>query len=103
MKASSWISVVLTVCVLSLSASPTAAVAAVTNGFITAVLRSDCTDAPTPPPPVGQTVVGPDYVIMTVADADPLDYANAQRAVTDAIFESLMPLYCALAQHSTNG
>jgi len=32
----------------------------------------------------------------TVANGDPLDYANAQRVVTDAIFESLMPLYCGL-------
>jgi FIMAH domain len=67
-----------------------------TNGFITAVLRSECTDAPIPPPPVGETVVGPDYVIMTVANGDPLDYQKAQQMVTDGVFESLMPLYCAL-------
>ncbi|HXI54336.1 MAG TPA: hypothetical protein VNH84_22640 [Candidatus Saccharimonadales bacterium] len=40
---------------------------------------------------------------MTVADGDPLDYRTAQRFGTDAVFESLMPLYCALAQHSTTG
>jgi len=44
---------------------------AVTNGYITAVLRSECTSDPTPPPPVGATNIGPDYVILTVADADP--------------------------------
>jgi hypothetical protein len=69
---------------------------AATHGYITAVLRSECTDSPTPPPPVGGTRVGSDYVIMTVADADPTDWTNAQRLVTDAIFKSLMPLYCAL-------
>jgi hypothetical protein len=69
---------------------------AATNGYITAVLRSTCTDSPTPPPPVGGTRMGPDYVIMTVADADPMNWTNAQRLVTDAVFESLMPLYCAL-------
>ncbi len=69
---------------------------AATHGYITAVLRSECTDSPTPPPPVGGTRVGSDYVIMTVADADPTDWTNAQRLVTDAIFESLMPQYCAL-------
>ena len=66
------------------------------HGYITAVLRSGCTSSPTPPPPVGGTRVGSDYVIMTVADADPTDWTNAQRLVSDAIFESLMPLYCAL-------
>jgi hypothetical protein len=76
---------------------------AVSKGYITAVLRSDCTSAPTPPPPVGETVVGPDYVIRTIADGDPLDYLAAQRVVTDAIFESLMPLYCRLAQNPTRG
>jgi len=75
---------------------------AVSKGYITAVLRSECTSAPTPPPPVGETVVGPDYVIMTVADGDPLDYAAAQRVVTDAIFESLMPRYCGLSTGNTN-
>ena len=69
---------------------------AATHGYITAVLRSECTDSPTPPPPVGGMRVGSDYVIMTVADADPTDWPNAQRLVTDAIFESLMPQYCAL-------
>jgi hypothetical protein len=67
----------------------------VSKGYITAVLRSECTSAP-PPPPVGETVVGPDYVIKTVADGDPLDYQRAQLLVTDAVFESLMPLYCEL-------
>jgi hypothetical protein len=52
---------------------------------------------------VGETVVGPDYVIRTIADGDPLDYLAAQRVVTDAIFESLMPLYCRLAQNPTRG
>lgn len=65
-------------------------------GYITAVLRSECTSAPSPPPSVGQIAVGPDYVIMTVAVGDPLDYLAAQQVVTDAVFESLMPLYCAL-------
>ncbi len=74
---------------------------AVTNGYITALLRSECTSAPFPPPPVGEVAVGPDYVILTVADGDPLDYEAAQRLVTDAIFESLMPVYCALP-HGTN-
>lgn len=67
----------------------------VSRGYITAVLRSDCTSAP-PPPPVGQTVVGTDYVIKTIADGDPLDYQAAQQIVTDSIFASLMPFYCAL-------
>ena len=57
----------------------------VSRGYITAVLRSECTGAPIPPPPVGGIAVGPDYVIMTVADGDPLDYAAAQRLVTDAV------------------
>src|SRR5215469_11224072 len=35
----------------------------VTNGYITAVLRSECASAPTPPPPVGSTTVGSDFVI----------------------------------------
>jgi len=52
---------------------------------------------------VGKIAVGPDYVIMTVADGDPLDYRAAQQLVTDAIFESLMPLYCALPRHSGSG
>jgi hypothetical protein len=68
----------------------------VSRGFITAVLRSDCTSAPVPPPPVGQTRVGRDYVIRTIADGDPMDYTAAQQIVTDAIFKSLMPLYCEL-------
>src|SRR6185312_1132065 len=67
-----------------------------TNGYITAVLRSPCASAPTSPPPVGGTQVGTNYVIMTVADADPNDFQNAQQLVNDAVFESLMPLYCAL-------
>ena len=75
---------------------------AATNGYITAVLRSDCTDSPTPPPPVGSTRVGADYVIMTVADADPADWDYAQQVVTDAIFESLMPLYCGLPETTNN-
>ncbi len=68
----------------------------VSRGFITAVLRSDCTSAPVPPPPVGQTRVGTNYVIRTIADGDPMDYTAAQQIVTDAIFQSLMPLYCEL-------
>jgi hypothetical protein len=72
------------------------------KGFITAVLRSGCTSAPKPPPPVGGITVGPDYVIMTVADGDPLDYQTAQLFATDAVFESLMPFYCDLAQASPN-
>src|ERR1019366_9763921 len=74
----------------------------VTNGYITAVLRSECANAPTPPPPVGGTRVGTNYVIMTVADADPTDWQYAQQVVTDAIFESLMPLYCALPETTNN-
>src|SRR5881628_429007 len=109
MKTFSWISLVLTACVLPFSAqgpslavaNPESAVTSVTNGFITAVLRSECTDAPIPPPPVGEIAVGPDYVIMTVADGDPLDYEAAQQFATDAVFESLMPFYCALAQNPT--
>ncbi len=76
---------------------------AATNGYITAVLRSECTSAPSPPPPVGATNVGPDYVIMTVADADPANFQHAQQIVTDAVFESLMPLYCALPENSGVG
>jgi len=67
-----------------------------TIGYITAVLRSECASSP-PPPPVGQVVVGSNYVIKTVADADAMDYQGAQQLVTDAAFESLMPLYCGLA------
>lgn len=66
----------------------------VSNGYITAILASECTSAP--PPPVGEIAVGPGYVIMTVADGNPLDYQAAQQVVTDAVFESLMPLYCGL-------
>jgi hypothetical protein len=76
---------------------------AATNGYLTAVLRSECTSAPTPPPPVGATNIGPDYVIMTVADADPANFQYAQQVVTDAVFESLMPLYCALPGNSGVG
>jgi hypothetical protein len=76
---------------------------AATNGYITAVLRSGCTSAPSPPPPVGATTIGPDYVIMTVADASPTNFAYAQQIVTDAVFESLMPLYCALPENSGVG
>ena len=47
--------------------------------------------------------MGPDYVIRTVADGDPLDYSAAQQLVTDAIFESLMPLYCALPHQTRIG
>ena len=75
----------------------------VSKGFITAVLRSDCTDGPQPPPPVGAVRIGPDYVIMTVADADPNNYAAAQQLATDAVFESLMPLYCRLVGNATQG
>jgi hypothetical protein len=70
----------------------------VSRGFITATLRSECTDAPRNPPPVGAIAVGPDYVMMTVADWDPGDYASAQQFATDTVFESLMPLYCLLTQ-----
>src|SRR6266446_4446677 len=77
-------------------------VRAVTNGYITALLSSECTSVP-PPPPLGQIATGPDYVIMTVADADPRDYATAQQLVTDAVFEFLMPRYCALSGSSGVG
>jgi hypothetical protein len=75
---------------------------AATHGYITAVLRSECASAPKVPPPIGGTRVGTNYVIMTVADADPNNFQNAQRLVGDAIFESLMPLYCALPKNKTN-
>src|ERR1035437_7208534 len=68
----------------------------VTNGYIAAVLRSECGNAPTPPPPVGTIGVGTNYVIMTVADADPANWPNAQQVATDVIFTLLMPLYCDL-------
>jgi hypothetical protein len=74
----------------------------VTNGYITAVLRSECANAPSPPPPVGTTRVGTNYVIMTVADADPASLQNAQQLATDAIFTSLMPLYCDLPITASN-
>ncbi len=74
----------------------------VTNGYICAVLRSQCTSDPVPPPPVGSTRVGPDYVIMTIADASPTNWVYAQQVATDAIFESLMPLYCALIGTANN-
>ena len=73
----------------------------VSNGYITALLRSGCGSAP-PPPPLGQIATGPDYVIMTVADADPRNFAAAQQLATDAVFESLMPLYCALPRTTNN-
>ena len=75
---------------------------AATNGYLTAVLRSECANAPTPPPPVGYTAVGSNYVIMTVADGDPSNFQNAQAVVTDAIFAALMPLYCALPETTNN-
>src|SRR5436190_216648 len=67
---------------------------AVDHGYVTAVLRSE--NPPTVPPPVGETVVGTDFVIMTVADGDPMDWQFAEAVVTDAVFQSLMPFYCAL-------
>src|SRR4051812_21234745 len=60
----------------------------VSRGFITAALRSDCASAPASPPPVGQTRVGTNYVIRTIADGDPMDYTAAHQIVTDAIFQS---------------
>jgi hypothetical protein len=75
----------------------------VTNGYITAVLRSDCTSEPAPPAPVGATSFGPDYVIKTVADANPANLQYARQILTDAIFESLMPVYCALPENSGVG
>jgi hypothetical protein len=89
MKAFSWLQLALMACLPSLPAQ------AVTNGYITAVLQSGCASVPSPPP-VGQIAIGPGYVIKTVADGDPLNYQLAQQLVTDAIFESLMPLYCGL-------
>ena len=82
---------------------PSLALGDATNGYLTAVLRSGCTDAPTPPPPVGETVVGPDYVIKTVARGNPLDLATAQQLVSDAVFQELMPLYCGLVGRATRG
>ena len=101
MKTIPWLSLVLTAGVLPLCAqTPSPALSEpapnLANGFITAVLRSGCTSAPPPPPTVGQIAVGTGYVIMTVANGDPLDLQSAQQVVTDAIFESLMPLYCGL-------
>jgi hypothetical protein len=75
----------------------------VTNGYITAVLRSPTANSPTPPPPLGTTTVGTNYVIITVADADPANWQNAQQVVTDAIFASLMPRYCDLSITASNG
>ena len=91
MKSFCWLLLLVVFPVLPMSgqSSPDA-----TNGYITAVLR--CTSAPRSPPPVGQVAIGPDYVIMTVARGDPTNFVAAQQIVTDAIFESLMPLYCAL-------
>jgi hypothetical protein len=40
--------------------------------------------------------VGTNYVIRTIADGDPMDYTAAHQIVTDAIFQSLMPIYCGL-------
>ena len=74
----------------------------VTNGYITAVLRSGCANSPILPPPVGGTRVGTNYVIMTIADGVPTNFAYAQQVATDAIFESLMPLYCALPETTNN-
>ncbi len=65
-------------------------------GYFTAVLRSACTSAPLSPPPLGQTVVGPDYVIQTVGRGEALDIPAAQQMATDEVFESLMAQYCAL-------
>src|ERR1035437_9544124 len=76
---------------------------AATNGYITAVLRSGCANAPRPPPPVGTIRVGTNYVIMTVADADPRNWPNARQVATDAIFTLLMPLYCDLPITMSNG
>src|SRR5438477_9994361 len=72
-------------------------------GYYVALLRSEWTSAPLSPPAVGQTVVGPDYVMMTVAEGDPLDFSAAQRAVTDAMFASLMPKYCGLSRTTGTG
>ena len=74
-----------------------------TKGYYVALLRSECTSAPLSPPAVGQVVVGPDYVMMTVAEGDPLDFSAAQRAVTDATFASLMPKYCGLSRTTGTG
>jgi hypothetical protein len=74
----------------------------VSNGYVTAVLYSGCGAAPEPPQSLGLVAIGPEYVIMTVADADPRDFAKAQQLVPDSIFESLMPLYCSLPQTTNN-
>src|SRR5258708_184109 len=58
---------------------------------------------PPSPPPLGQIAAGPDYVIMTLADANPRDWSAAQQLVTDAVFEFLMPRYCALPGSSGVG
>jgi len=56
-----------------------------------------------PPPSPGQIATGPDYVIMTVADGNPTDPGAAQQLVTDAVFEFLMPRYCALPRNTGFG
>lgn len=62
---------------MEVTAAPRVETGPPTIGYITAVLRSECASAP--PPPVGEIAVGSNYVIKTVADADPLDYQWAQQ------------------------
>jgi hypothetical protein len=68
-----------------------------TDGYITAVLRGECTDAPPSASPVGAIRVGSNYVIMTIGVGDLTNWSMAQQLATDAVFESLVPLYCALS------
>ena len=72
-------------------------------GYICAVLRSECINSPPPPRQVGAVASGPDYVIIMAGYGDPGNWQNAQQIATDAVFESLMPLYCALPENSGVG
>lgn len=67
-----------------------------TNGYVAAILRSECSSAPSPPPPVGQIATGPDYVIMNLGLGNVSDYARADQLAADAVYDLLMPIYCSL-------
>jgi hypothetical protein len=73
-----------------------------TNGYIVAVVAGESADLPSPPA-VGQSAVGSDAVIMTIADGDPANLEAAQLLATDAVFESLMRQYCALPRGTGSG
>src|SRR5207249_4264425 len=55
------------------------------------------------PPAVGQTVVGPDYVMMTVAEGDPLDFSRSEERRVGKECGSLMPKYCGLSRTTSTG